>query len=182
MEPIASRYASQRPNWFVIYTKSRCEKKVADLLSERGFEVYCPLVKTKKAWSDRLKTVEEPLLKSYCFVKCTDQQRTEVRFVPGVVRFLYWLGKPAVVKQSVIIQLQKNLNNYSAESIQIERITKGEDLVVKSGSFVNQIGRAIEVKGKRIVMLLEQLGIRITIDTTQNRVEKVRKTLIKMEE
>ena len=182
MEPIASRYAIQRPNWYVIYTKSRCEKKVADLLSERGFEVYCPLVKTKKAWSDRLKTVEEPLLKSYCFVKCTDVERSEVRFVPGVVRFLYWLGKPAVVKQSVINQLQKNLSNYSADCIQIERIEKGESLVVKSGPFVNQIGKTIEVKGKRIVMLLEQLGIRITIDTLQNRVEKVKKILIKLEE
>ena len=182
MEPIASRYAIQRPNWYVIYTKSRCEKKVADLLSESGFEVYCPLVKTKKAWSDRLKTVEEPLLKSYCFVKCTDVERPEVRFVPGVVRFLFWLGKPAVVKQNVINQLQKNLSNYSANSIQIERIEKGEDLVVKSGPFVNQIGKTIEVKGKRIVMLLEQLGIRITIDTLQNRVEKVKKILIKLEE
>jgi len=155
---------------------------VADLLSERGFEVYCPVVKTKKAWSDRLKTVEEPLLKSYCFVKCTDVERSEVRFVPGVVRFLFWLGKPAVVKQNVINQLQKNLSNYSADSIQIERIEKGENLVVKSGAFVNQIGKAIEVKGKKIVMLLEQLGIKITIDTTQNRVEKVRKILVKLEE
>jgi transcription antitermination factor NusG len=87
-----------------------------------------------------------------------------------------------MVKQTVINQLQKNLRNYSADSIQIERIEKGENLVVKSGPFVNQIGRTIEVKGKRIVMLLEQLGIRITVDTTQNRVEKVKKILVKMEE
>ena len=78
--------------------------------------------------------------------------------------------------------IQKNLSNYSADSIQIERIEKGENLVVKSGAFVNQIGKAIEVKGKKIVMLLEQLGIKITIDTTQNRVEKVKKILIKLEE
>jgi transcription antitermination factor NusG len=87
-----------------------------------------------------------------------------------------------MVKQTVINQLQKNLRNYSADSIQIERIEKGENLVVKSGPFVNQIGRTIEVKGKRIVMLLVQLGIRITIDTLQNRVEKVKKILVKMGE
>ena len=182
MERVSSKYAIQRPNWYVIYTKSRQEKKVAELLMKRGYEVYCPVVKIKKAWSDRIKTVEEPLLKSYCFVKCTDVERTDVRYVPGVVRFLYWLGKPAVVKQNIITELQTNLSNYSADSIHIERITKGEELIVKTGSFVNQIGKAIEVKGKKIVMLLDQLGIKITIDTTQNRVEKVKKTLVKLEE
>ena len=182
MEPVASRYEIQQPNWYVIYTKSRQEKKVAELLIKRGYEVYCPVVKIKKAWSDRLKTVEEPLLKSYCFVKCTDIERSDVHYVTGVVRFLYWLGKPAVVKQNIINELQNNLSNYSVDSIQIERITAGENLVVKTGSFVNQVGKALEVKGSRIVMLLEQLGIKITIDTTQNRVEMVRKIHVKLEE
>ena len=181
MERVVPRYATQQPNWYVIYTKSRQEKKVAEQLVKRGYEVYCPLVKIKKAWSDRLKTVEEPLLKSYCFVKCTDVERTDVRYVPGVVRFLYWLGKPAVVKQNIINELQKNLSNYSADSIQIERINVGENLVVKTGSFVNQVGKALEVKGNKIIMLLEQLGIKISIDTTQNRVEKMNKTRVKLE-
>ncbi len=175
MEPIASRYAAQRPNWYVIYTKSRCEKKVADLLADRGFEVYCPVVKTKKAWSDRLKTVEEPLLKSYCFVKCSEATRQQVLTVPGVVRFVFYCGKPATIRANDLKLLKRNLDNFSADSIDIEKITKGEIIEIKSGSFANQKGKALEVKGKKIVLFLDQIGLKIIINTTQNRVEKIKK-------
>ena len=55
-------------NWYVIYTKSRYEKAVSEKLALSGIEVYCPLLKRKKLWSDRWKWVEEPLFRSYCFV------------------------------------------------------------------------------------------------------------------
>jgi len=171
----------QSPNWYVIYTKSRQEKKVAERLLEAGFEVYCPLIKVKKVWSDRLKTIEEPLLKSYCLVKCTEVERTKVRYIPGVVQFLYWLQKPAVVKDGIIADLRITLSNYSADSIQVDTIEKGEKLVVKSGVFKNQTGNAVEIKGNKIIMLLEQLNIKITIDTTQNRVEQTKKVILRKE-
>ncbi len=171
MESIKSRYTIQQKQWYVVYTKSRQEKKVAERLLSAGFEVYCPLVKVKKVWSDRLKTVEEPLLKSYCFVKCTEAQRSEVRYIPGIVQFLHWLSKPATVKDNIIEQLRINLGNFSAESIQIDTIKKGERIVVKTGVFKNQIGETILVKGTKLTMLLEQLGIKITIDTSINCVE-----------
>ncbi len=54
--------------WYVLYTKSRNEKKLTQLLSEKGFDVYCPLQETVKQWSDRKKKVQEPIFKSYIFV------------------------------------------------------------------------------------------------------------------
>ena len=51
--------------WYVLYTKSRHEKKVADRLRAAGFTVYCPLQKINKRWSDRTKIIEEPLFKGY---------------------------------------------------------------------------------------------------------------------
>ncbi len=56
-------------HWYAIYTKPRWEKKVHHLLSEKGLEAYCPLNKVTRKWSDRMKTVEEPLFKSYVFVQ-----------------------------------------------------------------------------------------------------------------
>ena len=55
--------------WLAVYTRPRWEKKVDQLLKEQGTESYCPLNKVKRKWSDRVKTVEEPLFKSYVFVK-----------------------------------------------------------------------------------------------------------------
>ena len=43
-----------------------------------------------------MKIVEEPLFKSYVFVKVNDEDRSDVRMTPGVINFVYWQGKPAL--------------------------------------------------------------------------------------
>jgi len=74
--------------WLAIYTKPRWEKKVNQLLKDKGIECYCPLNKVHRKWSDRIKTVEEPLFKSYVFVKVEDADRTKVRLTNGGVNFV----------------------------------------------------------------------------------------------
>ncbi len=86
-------------SWYVIYTKSRCEKAVADKLSLSGIEVFCPLLKRKKLWSDRWKWVEEPLFRSYCFVNVDEKDRESVFSVQGVVRYVYHCGQPATIRE-----------------------------------------------------------------------------------
>ena len=97
--------------WRVLYTKPRNEKKVFDRLVKQGFEVYCPCQKTLKHWSDRKKWVEEPLFKSYLFVKSPsgELEKSAILETHGVVRFLYWLGAPACVKHEEIENIQKFL-------------------------------------------------------------------------
>ncbi|MFZ9332451.1 MAG: UpxY family transcription antiterminator [Chitinophagaceae bacterium] len=89
--------------WYVLYTKPRWEKKVDKALQQKGIESYCPLNRVKRKWSDRIKTIEEPLFKSYVFVKVEEKEKTEVRYVDGVLNYVYWNGKPAVVKEEEII-------------------------------------------------------------------------------
>ena len=87
--------------WNVLYTKSKTEKKVFERLFNLGIDVFCPFQRTLKKWSDRKKWVDEPVFKSYIFVKSPDSesQKLEILNTPGVVRFLYWLGQPAQVRQ-----------------------------------------------------------------------------------
>jgi len=120
-------------NWYVIYTKSRFEKAVAEKLASSGTEVYCPLLKTKKQWSDRWKWVEEPLFKSYCFVNLEDTDRDRVFSVPGAVRYLYHCGKPAIVRDSEINSLKHWLNEYSHESIQSSTLQTNDKVLLKPG-------------------------------------------------
>ena len=81
--------------WYAIYTRPRWEKKVNHLLQGKGIESYCPLNKVRRKWSDRIKTIEEPLFKSYVFVKIDEEARTNVRMTDGVINFVYWNGKPS---------------------------------------------------------------------------------------
>ena len=84
--------------WHAVYTKPRWEKKVNALLLSKGIETYCPLNKVRKKWSDRIKLVEEPLFKSYVFVHINELDYSRVRMVNGVLNYVYWNGKPAVIR------------------------------------------------------------------------------------
>src|SRR5207248_6491576 len=97
---------------YAIYTRPRWEKKVNLLLKERGVESYCPLNKVKRKWSDRLKTVEEPLFKSYVFVKVEDGERAVVRTTNGVINFVYWDKKPVVLKEKEITAIKRFLDKH----------------------------------------------------------------------
>ena len=78
--------SSNADSWYVLYAKPRNEKKVAERLSAAGYNVYCPLHKVKRQWSDRMKVVEEPLFKGYLFIQVEDKRRDEVFNYPGAVR------------------------------------------------------------------------------------------------
>lgn len=108
--------AVRMSKWYIIQTRPRWEKKVADCLERKGVESYCPLKKVKRKWSDRIKILEEPLLKSHVFVKILPEQKIDVRITEGVVNFAYQNGKPTQVKEKQIKALKKlELTSQAAE-------------------------------------------------------------------
>ena len=119
-------------NWYAIYTKPRNEKKVADKLEAIGIEAYCPTITTTKQWSDRKKKVTTPVLPSYVFVKITETRRNEVFIVPGVVRYVFWLGQPAIIRQAEIDQLREYLAQDYTKVIQTA-LQRGDKLIIPSG-------------------------------------------------
>lgn len=148
--------------WFAIYTKPRTEKKVAERLQQIGIEVYCPMVKQVKQWSDRKKKVETPLIASYVFVNLTESERPKVFEVSGVVRYLFWLGKPAQVAQQDIERLQNTLqDNYT--SIQTEALQPGTKMTIPAGPFKGKEGTITNANDKRVQLVLEELGCVITL-------------------
>ena len=83
------------------------------LLAEKKIESYCPLNQVRKKWSDRMKTVEEPLFKSYVFARVNEEEQPKVRMTPGVMNFVYWQGKPAIIPAREIETIRKFLNDLS---------------------------------------------------------------------
>jgi transcription antitermination factor NusG len=149
-------------DWFVIYTKPQQEKKVVLGLESLNLQFFCPMVTEVKQWSDRKKKIEVPLIKSYVFVKIEDKNRNAVFEIPGVVRYLFWLGKPAIVRDSEIIALQESLNKpYS--SIKVESFSIGKRLVIPNGPFQDKAGTIVKVSSKYVTVALEQLGMLVSI-------------------
>ncbi|HQT58863.1 UpxY family transcription antiterminator [Daejeonella sp.] len=161
-------------NWYVLYTKSRYEKSVAEKLALSGIEVYCPLLKRKKLWSDRWKWVEEPLFRSYCFVSLVDQDRDMVFSVPGVVRYVYHCGKPAKIREKEMDLLKSWLMQYDHDAIIGENLNVSDRIRIRSGALMDKEAAVLESKGNYALLLLEDLGLQVKVDLRKNMVEKIK--------
>ena len=157
------------PKWYAVYTRPRWEKKVAALLQQRGIESYCPLNKVRRRWSDRMKTIEEPLFKSYVFVRVADAARTSVRMTDGVINFVYWNGKPAVIKDKEISIIKRFLDEH--ENVMLQKIEVGvnERVKVIAGPMMDSEGRVVEVKNKTAKVAIDSLGYLLVATIDKNK-------------
>ena len=160
--------ASQDLPWYVLYTKPRNEKKVAQRLSEAGYNVYCPLQKVRRQWSDRTKVIEEPLFTSCLFIQIEDSRRDEVFSFPGIVRYLFWLRRPAQVRQVEINTIQKWLGDYNHEDIDISDIHPGEFVRITSGQFAGEEAVLLDHSKHKAVVQLKELGIQLSLSLSNN--------------
>ncbi len=144
--------------WLAIYTRPRWEKKVNQLLTEKGFESYCPLNKVKRKWSDRIKVVEEPLFKSYVFVKVAEEDRSEVRMTSGAINFVYWNGKPAVIKEKEIAAIRRFLNEYENVEARPMDVKINQRVRIINGTFMDQEGKVLELRHKTAKVAIDSLG------------------------
>lgn len=149
---------NRKKNWYAIYTKPRWEKKVYALLIEKGMEAYCPLNKVKKKWSDRVKWVEEPLFKSYVFISILEEELTTVRMVGGVVNFVYWLGKPAIIKDKEIELIRSFLNEYTDVWAEPLDLQKNARVRIRKGAFMDKEAKVVKVLNNKVQVIIESVG------------------------
>ena len=141
-------------NWYVVYTKPKWEKKVAERLNEIGIVAYCPLIIKESQWSDRKKKIAVPLFNSYIFVQIDEKNRNRVFEVSGALRYLFWLGKPAVVKDSEIEAVKNWLLVPEVYEVSVDEWRKGDKIVLESGPFVSQSAVIQEVKQNHYILIL----------------------------
>lgn len=144
--------------WLAVYTRPRWEKKVNQLLTEKGMESYCPLNKVRRKWSDRVKVVEEPLFKSYVFVRVSDQERSTVRTTSGAINFVYWNGKPAVIKEREITAIKRFLNDYENVEARPVDVSVNQRVRITNGSLMDQEGKVLDVRHKVAKVAIDSLG------------------------
>ena len=145
-------------NWYVVYTKPKWEKKVAEQLTQKGIECYCPLVTQIRQWTDRKKKVQVPLFNSYVFVHLDEADRNLVFQSTGVVRYLFWLGKPAVVLDQEINTIKEWLGSSDKYDVSLSTLQVGAKITLESGPFKSQSAIVQEVGKSHYVLILESMG------------------------
>jgi len=152
--------------WYALYTKSRHEKKVTERLLSEGFDVFCPMIKTVKQWSDRKKKVTVPLIPSYIFVNIEEKNRTKVLSDLSVLNFVFWLGKPAVIKNTEIDRLKGLISGEEIQDFEIRHLNVGDKINIDKG-FLKENDAVIKKRTKNhIYAELKELGIMVIMKKT----------------
>ena len=157
--------------WHAVYTKSRCEKKVAELLTKMKIENYCPLNLVVRQWSDRKKKVYEPLFTSYVFVHVNEKQHAQLKQVPGIINLVLWLNKPAVIKDKEIQTIREFLGEYKSVRLEKAVVNLNDTVRVISGPLMDYQGNVVTVKNNSIIITLPSLGYLMTAVVQKSNVE-----------
>jgi transcriptional antiterminator RfaH len=159
--------------WYPVYTNPRAEKKAFDALLTKGIDVYLPLHRQLKQWSDRKKWVEEPFIKSYLFVNITEQEQAEVLMTKGIARFLYFSGKPAVMPDRQIQELKLLMASPYELEITEEDLQPGEKIIIKAGALKGMTGEVISLRSqKQLILRLESIGYSIIVHVAASLIER----------
>lgn len=145
-------------NWYLVYTKPKCEKKVAGLLTKRKIENFCPQNRTHVNQTRRSKLVDQPLFSSYVFVYIEEEKISIIKQTENILNLVYWKGQPAIIKAEEINIIKGFINDH--HNIRLEKTnvnqTDSAKLVDKLGFTMD--GNLLTIKNKSIKINLPSIG------------------------
>ncbi|WP_083644384.1 UpxY family transcription antiterminator [Christiangramia flava] len=136
--------------------------KVSERLERLGVEVYCPVVKEVRQWSDRKKKVTVPLFNSYLFVQVEKTNVSLIYEASGVLGYLNWLGKPALVRDSEIQTIKNWLDKEGIDEVKVAQLQEGDRLQLKNGQFQGKEAIIEEIGSKKLQLILPEMGWKVT--------------------
>ena len=148
--------------WFVVYTRPQQEIKTSVELNAMGITNYCPTITLIKQYSDRKKKVVKPLLSSYIMVYLEESRRNLVFSCSGIVRYLFFQGKPAVIPTSDIDQMKDYLNGVYRD-FSITTLSVGKSHTITEGPFSGVSGKVVQTDNKKVKLELVSLGVNIIL-------------------
>jgi transcriptional antiterminator RfaH len=172
---INSAVQLQTPHWYAVYTRSRSEKSLQLQLSLRGIDAYVPLKKVLHQWSDRKRFVEEPIIRSYCFVKVSNKDYYEVLNTPGAIRYIWFSGKPAIIPERQI----EILKAITGSDVEVECLPDtfqpGVKVRVNAGPLKDLVGELVNISNKKkVIVRIDHLNQVITLTISPMLIEIVK--------
>ena len=161
----------QELKWYALYTKSRAEKKVLEDLKNLGVEVYLPLKRELRQWSDRKKWVEVPIINSYIFVRLDPANYRIVFDSPGVVAYVSHKGKAVAIPDHEIEAMRRTVENKLSFSVETTSLKKGQTVTVTSGPLKGITGEITEVQGqKKLYLRISHIGYTLVVNLENDTV------------
>jgi transcription antitermination factor NusG len=93
-------------SWFVLQTDPKCETKVEQFLTHKGYECLVPMYRQKRQWCSRVIEVNLPLFPMYVFCHFTNSAIGKAIVTPHVKRIVGFGGQPVEVAAKEINALK----------------------------------------------------------------------------
>lgn len=159
--------------WFVYYTYPKAERAIKRELERGDYEVFLPLQKINKQWSDRIKQLEVPLFPNYIFIRSKKSEIYSIIKHPKIVKYISFEGRPGILKDEEVLIIKKLANCSSKIEIDTS-ITTGDKVRIKSGPLEGLYGTLIEKKnGMRFGIKLNELNHTISVEIELKNVERI---------
>lgn len=168
---------SNQTQWYLLYTNPRAEKKAALELQKKGFEIFLPLQLKLKDWSDRKKWVEEPIFKSYIFIK-TELEKNffQILNTKGIVKFISFQGNTAVVDDREIELVKRVISDssYGFENLSSLDLEIGDKVEIIAGPLKGSKANLLQTRsGDKIIIELITMRQKIIVKLQSKFVVKV---------
>lgn len=163
------------PLWYVLHTKSRCEKVVNELLNKKSIDAFLPTARVRSKRKDRKLMLDLPLFPGYVFVKSSmkPEEHLSILKTPGAVKIIGNNDGPVSVETPVIESLQIMVS--AGEPITAgDRYKSGEKVMVVYGPFTGVEGIFTRYGGKgRVIVNIDLLGQSATVEVNEDEIEKI---------
>jgi transcription antitermination factor NusG len=163
------------PAWYAVQTGYRCEQRVAQDLTMKGFNTYLPLLREVRQWKDRRKIIDVPAFTGYLFVHYDPSLRNRVRVLEtsGIVRLLGGNHEPSRVSDVEIEAVRRTLGS-GVPCDRCETLAPGTLVKVMRGPLAGVEGRLLRMKNSlRLVISISVFSQAISAEVGLNDVETV---------
>jgi transcription termination/antitermination protein NusG len=150
--------------WFVLQVAPRSEKRVASVLEYKGYQPFAPVYQVRRRWSDRVKTLEEPLFPGYVFVRTPGGGVSGLLCsTPGVVRLLSFGGRPSQIPDCEIDAIRRCAavgNPVPAPYCHV-----GQKVEIREGPFAGIVGIVRQIMDRAcLIVSVELIEQSISVD------------------
>jgi transcription antitermination factor NusG len=160
-------------SWYAVYTKPKCEKKVSASLTKKRIQNYCPINTVHKVdGNKKSKLVVEPLFPSFVFVYINEDEFNTVKLNNDVINFVFWLGRPVVIKDVEIENIKDFLETYTNVTVEKTDVSLNNMVRIVRKLPVNDVlGNVITMNSTIVKITLPTLGFVIVASANNESFE-----------
>lgn len=145
-------------NWYIIYTKAKCEKKVASIFTKKRIENFIPMNSKQVTSGRKRKVVQKPLFESYLFANMEEDEIRKIKMLDGVVNLVYWKQNPAIINKEEIEVMKEFTSHHEDIILEKTRVNVNDVAKVIDGSRYSIDGNVLMVKNTTLKVNLPSLG------------------------